>query len=242
MDPSRIAWQVFHRVLPYRCDLCRRERAAEHLGCLCSSCWDRVKLLCPPVCARCGMPVPRGTAFPLCGRCRREPPDFDAAAAAGVYEGKLREIVHLYKYRGKRVLRGPLGELLLPVAWRLTRRAQGALITAIPLHPQRWREREFNQAEDLGRLLGRRLRLAYRPGLLERVIATRPQAELGGRERRENVRGAFRVARSGEVRGRNILLVDDVMTTGATAGECARRLKESGARRVLVAVLARALR
>lgn len=240
-DPGWMTWQLLNRILPYPCDLCKEERAAPHLGSICGSCWDQVKLLHPPLCARCGVPVPHGMDDPLCGPCCLQPPEFDRAAAVGPYEGKLREMIHLYKYRGKRMLRQPLVDLMVPVAWRLANEAELTLATAIPLHLSRLRHREFNQAQDLARLLAAALRIPWRPGLLEKVAATRPQVELSGSERRGNVKRAFRVALPEEAEGQRILLVDDVMTTGATLGECARLLKKSGAEKVCVLVLARTL-
>jgi len=153
----------------------------------------------------------------------------------------MREIIQLYKYRGKRILRRPLVDLMAPVAWRLATEAGLTVATAIPLHQSRLRQREFNQSADLARLLAAVLQIPCRLELLEKIAATRPQVELSGPERRRNVRGTFRVARSRGVAGQCILLVDDVMTTGATAAECARLLKESGALKVCVLVLARTL-
>ena len=240
-DPGWSTWHVLNWILPYPCDLCKEERAAQHLGSICCSCWDKVKLLHPPLCTRCGIPVPRGMDEPLCGPCRLGPAEFDKAVAVGPYEGKLREIIHLYKYRGKRMLRKPLGDLMAPAAWRLARESDLTLVTAVPMHVSRLRQREFNQAEELAHLLAESLQLPCKLGLVEKVKTTQPQVELSGPERRKNVRGAFRIVRPREIPGQRILLVDDVMTTGATVAECARLLKKSGALKVCVLVLARAL-
>ncbi len=168
--------------------------------------------------------------------------------AYGPYEGALRDLIHLLKYQGVKTAVTPLARLMaqalngVPLPDRL-------LVVPAPMFKGKLRARGFNQAEELARSLLREssgLRSAADIQLevkaLIRVRATASQTGLTRRQRRDNVHGAFAVVREGRIRERNILLVDDVMTTGTTAAECARVLLRAGARQVLVATVARALR
>jgi ComF family protein len=153
----------------------------------------------------------------------------------------VREAIHALKFRGHRALARPLADLVaeapppgLPVA--------GVdLLVPVPLHPQRRAQRGFNQAELLARRLARRWGKPHRADVLARVRLTRPQTELAPEERRANVRGAFLVRRPELVAGRHVLLVDDVLTTGATVEACVLALREAGAGPVGVVTVARAL-
>ena len=193
-------------------------------------------------CTRCGLPfeanLPAG-GDPLCGLCRLAPPAFDVARSFGVYEGDLRRLVHLLKYDGMRPLAKALAAKMASVVPRV-----GAveLVVPVPLHRSRRWSREFNQAELLARELSRLAGIPCRPGGLRRVRSTSPQAGLSHRQRRENVRGAFAATDAACIKGRRVLLVDDVMTTGATLDACARVLKVAGARYVGSLTLARAKR
>ena len=165
--------------------------------------------------------------------CRNGRRGFDEAFCYGAYEGTLRKLIHLFKYNGIHRLSRPLGALL---ADALPRDRQFDLLTAVPLHWRRRWQRGFNQSELLGKAIGRARGIAVK-NLLRRGWATRAQAGLSNAQRRENVAGAFRARR--RVAGLRILLVDDVMTTGATAGACARALKKAGAKSVSLLALAR---
>jgi ComF family protein len=177
-------------------------------------------------------------SFPLdsegrCMLCRNGGRGFDEAFCYGAYEGTLRKLIHLFKYSGMRGLARPLGELL---ADAVPRDRLFDAVTAVPLHWRRRWQRGYNQSELLGRIFARRRGIPVLR-LLRRGASTRAQAGLSNSQRRENVAGAF-VARR-RVAGMRILLIDDVMTTGATASACARALKKAGARSVSVLALAR---
>ncbi len=210
----------------------------------CDACLSSVTPVEPPFCPRCGeMFKSREGVNHACGRCLQTPPPFRMARAAFAYDRSLVDVLHCFKYKGKTRLAEPLGRLL----WRAFRRHWGAdpveLILPVPLHRRRLRRRGFNQSE----LLLREWRRCAPPGeapailsgVLVRAAATAAQAGLSRREREVNIRGAFRLARPELVNGRHVLLVDDVITTGATAGECARVLLAGGAARVDVLALAR---
>jgi len=160
---------------------------------------------------------------------------FDAAYSYGGYEGPLRDLVHLFKYRRVRSLEKPLGRM---VALALPREEQVDLIIPVPMHWWRKWNRGFNQAELLARVVARRTGIPA-ARVLKRGRRTPAQAGLSLAQRRDNLTGAFRVPVRKRVEGRRVLLVDDVLTTGATASACAAALKRAGARSVVLLTLAR---
>lgn len=182
----------------------------------------------------------------LCVPCRRLEPPYVRAAAYGSYESGLRELIHLLKYDGVRpaanVLGRMLAEAIVPLQPHFT--AGDVLFVPVPLHAGKRRQRGFNQAELIARSAlkhepSRRFELEP---VLDRTRETESQIGLSRHQRRENLRGAFAVNRPEEVRGREILLVDDVFTTGTTVSECARVLRRAGATKVYVATVARTLK
>jgi ComF family protein len=232
-----LAW-AFDLVFPARCPLClhRTDRVA-----LCADCDRAIALAGSPLCPVCGLCFAAPGADHRCGRCLRRPPHFSRARACALYRADqaspLIDALHRFKYGRDITLAGPLGEFLAshaPLA------IDQDLVVAVPLHLERLRWRGFNQSLALA---GAVAQAAGRPLIrtaLEKQHATPPQVGLGEVERRHNVKGAFTMRRPGAVRGRSVLLIDDVMTTGATVDECARTLRRAGARRVDVLVLARA--
>jgi ComF family protein len=161
---------------------------------------------------------------------------FDAAYTFGFFEGVLRELIHLLKYSRIQPLAPKLGALL---SRAVPRGQQFDLVTPMPLHWWRKWRRGFNQAELLAREVARRTGVSF-ADVVRRKKLTRSQAGLASAARRRNVAGAFRVSVPDAVRGRRVLLVDDVLTTGATANACAAALKDAGARFVAILTLARA--
>jgi ComF family protein len=189
-------------------------------------------------CASCRTPFQN--AFPLdadgrCALCRSGLRGFDAAYCFGAYEGVLRKLIHLYKYGRIQTLARPLGDLLLAA---LPREQEFDALVPVPLHWRRQWQRGFNQAELLARMIGRRTGIPVVKAL-GRVQATVTQASLGNSSRRRNVASAFRCKRARLVEGKRILLIDDVMTTGATAAQCALALKRAGAGKVALLTVAR---
>lgn len=238
-------------LFPTRCPLC----SAEVLCCgrigICAACRASIHPWEGAICARCGLPIvaqpPAQDDAPLlCGVCRGRGYHFDIARSYGTYTHPLRDLILHLKFRRRERWGWRLGELLAPAALGLEMMASAPLIVPVPLHPARERERGYNQAALLARGLQHKLRargatrsLRVETRLISRDRPTAPQSGLRHGARQENVRGAFRVERRLAV-GRSILLVDDVMTTGATASSCAAALKRAGAREVAVLTLARA--
>ena len=208
-------------------------------GPVCAACWAATSSIPGPFCDVCGDALPSwrvvSAADGVCARCRRAPAAFDRGRAAGEYEGTLRQIIHAFKYDGRRSLARPLAAMMRTAGCELLRDAD--FVVPVPLHSWRRLRRGFNQSEELAAWLERPVVNA-----LHRARATQPQAGLTARQRRRNVRNAFRLSR--RIRPRTlqdatVVLVDDVRTTGATLDACARVLKEAGVRTVRVLTVAR---
>ena len=242
------AWAVaaLDLVFPALCPLCASTLAERRRDPLCGACWEAIARLAPPGCDRCGLPrptfdpAPPGGTIPgelQCGACRADPPGWDWARAGAEYGGVVRDAIHAFKFRGKRALARPLAALI-GEQWPPGARDVAALVP-VPLGRPRERERGFNQAALLAERLARGLGVDVRPRWLARMRDTQPQSDLGAAERRANVRGAF--AAPAAVAGCHVVVVDDVLTTGATVAECARALRAAGALRVGVVAVARVL-
>lgn len=228
-------------VFPAICPVCDAALGPGRRDPLCGRCWEAIPRLQPPWCARCGLAFPTfariGVADSgLCHGCAVEPPGFAWARAAASYDGALRDALHAFKFGGKRALARPLAELIAETLSDHVPAAMDALVP-VPLAAARERARGFNQAELLAERLAILFDVPLGSGWLRRTRATAPQTELSAAERRANVRGAFRA--SAAVCGRAVVIVDDVLTTGATVSECARALGAAGARRVGVLTVAR---
>lgn len=210
-------------------------------GHFCPTCSRQWTAVTSPYCSRCGM-VFESRVGPdhFCGRCLERPGAYTRARAAGVYDGSLRMAIQALKFKGHTRLAKPLGRLLYGACRQYWTLGDIDLIAPVPLHRRRFRRRGFNQAF----LLVKDWPLSGRPvvarDLLTRNRATPPQTGLDRRQRRINIKNAFCVSRPGESAGKHILLVDDVLTTGATAEACAAALLKDGARQVDVLTLARA--
>jgi len=201
--------------------------------------------MCERVCALCGERIFTPAGDVLCGDCRMGPPVFARAMAYGSYEGGLRELIHLLKYDRIRPAAGVLGRMLAEVIDGFGSELLSAVVVPVPLHTGKLRERGFNQAEEITRAALKHLnRSGFLPaaGVLQRRRATESQTGLSDNQREQNVRGAFVVTSPERIAGQDVLLVDDVYTTGATVSECTRVLRKSGADRVFVATVARVLK
>jgi ComF family protein len=232
---GRVLDPVLAVVFPSSCPACAATVEHPSQGPLCEACWERVAPA-PARRCRCGRRLGEAAA---CGRCRRGLEPAAAGLSLGPFEGPLRAAIHELKYRGKRKVARRLAQALLAVPGASELLAPEVVLVPVPLHPRRERERGFNQAESLSAAMAAALGLRHEPRALVRRLDTPSQTGLSARERRDNVARAFAVRRRAAVASRRIVLVDDVMTTGATARACARALREAGAAEVRVVVAAR---
>lgn len=210
---------------------------------VCGSCWDRAVALriVPPRCASCGLPFRsfQDSAEHLCGDCIQHMPPYAGARSFGYYTAELSRLIQGLKFQGRKNLAKLLVPLMARAFWDSWRREDFDLIVPVPLHVKRKRERGYNQSELLARSLARQIAIPCSKALT-RDRSTLPQVGLTDSQRLENVRKAFRCANPQQISERRILLVDDVMTTGATAASASGTLLEAGARRVSVLTVARA--
>ena len=225
---------------------------------ICDFCCSKLSPQAGILCACCGedlgiaqfSPLPSDDPEPLlCQPCRVSPPAFVKAVAYGGYHGELRSLVHLLKYRGMQPVARRLGMLLADSVEAFFGVASQMVVIPVPMHTAKQRQRGFNHAELLARAAMAEMRrrhpqweLHLETGLLKRVRITVSQAGLTTHQRRQNLRGAFFVSHPERLAGRDVLLLDDIYTTGATARACSRVLKNAGARSVRVATVARAQR
>ena len=230
---------VLDLVLPPRCPACRTIVARD--GSFCIECWPTLRFLTAPWCAACGLPFDHdmGNAA-RCGPCLDKPPRFTTARAALAYEGAARPVLLGFKHGDRQ----HLARLMAPQLARIGAEWLGgeALLVPVPLHRWRLWSRGFNQAALLAHALAKRTATPLAVDALQRVRPTTISRGMGRRARAANVRNAFRVARPAVVKDRRIVLIDDVMTTGATVNACSRVLLRSGAASVHVLTWARVVR
>jgi len=230
---------VLDFALPPRCPGCGAITAEPHRFCL--DCWSDLEFLGDPCCFRCGLPFGFGPGGEeQCGACLADPPAFDRMRAAVAYGDIPRKVALKLKYGG----RPGVAETIARFVERHMPPAPEAILAPVPLH--RWRiwKRGYNQAALIASALARRSGIEARLDLVDRIKATPPLRGKNPAQRRDTVRGAFRIApkHADAVRGRTIILVDDVYTSGATVGACARVLKRAGAARIEVLCWARVLK
>jgi len=233
--------RLLNIIYPKICIVCHNPleiNAIDNL--LCLDCWMRIKKNTPPLCTICGRQIRViQITKSVCPNCQRQSFSFDRAFSPCVYEGIVRELIHKFKYQNKDHINSLLARLLIEFIYQY-RIALNLfdLVIPIPLHRIRLREREFNQAELIARRIAEEFSLAFSPSNLWRRHHRQAQMELKEEERWENIKGCFALYNPEEVKGKNIILVDDVFTTGATCSEAASILKSAGAVSVFVLTLA----
>jgi ComF family protein len=254
-----IAAGLFATLFPSDCRLCGAPLVNISRLPVCEDCLSAIRPIAGGLCSICGErlmsqfafagePSPAESCAVLCGLCRRLEPPYVKATAYGSYDSGLRELIHLLKYNGVRPAANVLGRMLVEAIEDLQPLFAGdeVLVVPVPLHRRKLRQRGFNQSELIAlaalKLKPAASRFRLSAGLLERRRETKSQIGLSRHQRRENIRGAFVVAKPDEIDGREILLVDDVFTTGTTVSECARILRRAGAPKVYVATVARTLK
>lgn len=207
---------------------------------ICSRCWLKIKKNTPPFCHSCGRHLEKNNPIKnICPGCLKRKFNFDRAFSPCAYEGVIKDLIHEFKYNGKTHLGQPLGRIMtgfireyrLPIDYL-------DMIIPVPLYKTRLRQREFNQAEVLGRHIAEEFKKILEPDALIRLRQTKTQTELAPEERFLNVKASFAADAGVDLKMKNLLVVDDVLTTGATSSEAARALKNAGANIVFILTLA----
>jgi ComF family protein len=238
---SNLFWRAGRVALdtlyPPTCLACRAATSAP--GALCPSCWRAMRFIERPFCDRLGIPFEHDLGPGLLSpQAVADPPVYARARAVARFEdGPARRLVHRLKYSDRGELAAPMGAWMARAGQEIL--AEADVVAPVPLHVRRLWTRRFNQAAMLAREIARQAGKPYDPALLERVKATRSQVGLSREQRAQNVQGAFRARPGAEIKGRRIVLVDDVMTSGATANAAARALLRVGAAQVDFVVFAR---
>ena len=238
---------LFATFFPSECRLCSASLNKLSRLPVCDDCLSALVPIQGAQCGICGERLMTAFGDGICPACRMEQPPFVRALAYGSYDSGLRELIHLLKYEHVRPAVGVLGRMLSEVIRELAAEFNTALVVPVPLHGSKLRQRGFNQAEEIARVALKQLktsRLELTTALIQRRRATETQTGLTRAQRLENIRGAFCVKETekSKLAGRDIVLVDDVFTTGTTVSECARVLRRAGAARVFVATVARVLK
>ncbi|WP_114859042.1 ComF family protein [Azospirillum brasilense] len=238
---TRVLGGILDTLLPPRCLCCGG--AVDRQGGLCAPCWSGLTFIAPPACACCGTPFDFALeGEPLCGACIAEPPLFARARAVLAYDDGSRPLVLGFKHGDRIHAAAAYGAWMARAGAELL--ADADLLAPVPLHRLRLFRRRYNQAALLAQAAGRQAGRPVIPDLLVRRRSTPSQGGLDRSGRRRNVQGAFAVRPGLEARvaGKRIVLVDDVLTTGATLSECARVLRRAGAERVDALTLARVVK
>ncbi len=229
-------------IYPENCQVCKLAAATPAEGFVCHDCWQKVRFIKPPFCKRCGLPYEGDITTEFeCSNCHGVDLHFASARSAVLAREPVLDIIHRYKYQRALWFEPFLADLLIRAATPELAKERWDRIVPVPLHPAKQREREFNQAERLGACLSRATRIPLNTRLVRRIQPTQTQTRLSREQRAANVSGAFAMRGDQRLDGLRIVLLDDVFTTGATTGSCAKVLLSAGAGSVCVWTVARGL-
>ena len=223
-------------LFPESCPMCDKPSSEHKTAPFCSECWQTIVPYKGPGCRICSKPL-ASDASTVCGECMKDEPAFSSVMIFGLYRGALRKAINLLKYHNVKRLSKPLADILLNIN---TPAIDGIL--PVPLHRKRLRHREFNQSALLARYVAHNLGVPLIIDCLIKMTDTLPQVGLTSKERKENISNAFGIQDNTLVKGKNIMLIDDVITTGATVRECSKILKKAGAHDIHVVALAHGIR
>jgi ComF family protein len=232
---SGIFEQFIDLIFPPRCIICK----SKSLKIVCEACGSKIKYIKPPICRICGKPKDRFFKDDLCDDCCHENVPFVMARSAAFYEGPIKDAIHKFKFNGRTRLLSFLGRLMVAYLENGDIRSGTIdLVVPVPLSKNREKQRGYNQSKLLAEEIAKHFSIKIDDVSLKKIKDVTPQFELAREQRLTHVKGAFE---SAPVAGHNILLVDDIYTTGATAKEASRALRSAGAKKVSVLTLARAI-
>lgn len=225
---------ILKQIYPTKCPFCGeiisagRKSTTAHNG-ICSECRAKIPYIGEARCMCCGKPI-LNSAEEYCYDCGRHRHFFTDGRSLWIHKGEVEQAVYAMKYQNRRIYGETFGKEMAEHFASYLWKRKISLIVPIPLHPRRMRKRGFNQAEIIAKILSENTGIRMDPMVLSRVKATSPQKELGNKGRKLNIRGAFKEQKS--VKGENIVLIDDIYTTGSTLDEAAKVLKRAGAENV----------
>ncbi len=225
---------------PLNCVLCGTYAPETRYQPLCRRCLTTIPYNDPPFCQCCSRHLESVATEALCRDCREQPPAFDGAWVLTRYAPPMNDLIHRFKFQNKTSLRKTFRLITKNFQERCRISLSADLLIPIPVHPVRLRERGYNQSALLAQAVNELTGIPVLNGVLQRTLLTPPQRGLERKERWTNIRGAFRIASSSGIKEKNIYIIDDLLTTGATASEAARVLKEAGAARVELLALSAA--
>lgn len=231
---SRLTAVLLSGLYPSSCPVCHKPSDKHLYSPVCKDCWDSIRKYTGPACNICAAPLVSEYSA-TCGECLLHKPDFSSVQNFGIYSDTLREAIHILKFSGLKRLAKPLGRFLSEL-----RMPEADGIVPVPLTKKALRQRGFNQTLLLARVLSKSCGIPVHMDLLYKKKETLPQIGLGAKERITNIKNAYEV--NGDIKGLTLILLDDVMTTGATARECSKTLIKAGAKEVTVVTLARPAR
>ena len=241
MSVKRLLNDVCDIIFPPQCLSCAENNLPAE-GIFCSSCLEKIRFITGSLCPICGIPFLNSPAEGhICGKCLENNPYYTQARSMASFETIIMEAIHKFKYGRNITIGDALGSCMAAFSFPDFDYSKYSLLIPVPLHIKRLRERGFNQSLLLAQKLGKKYRLPVSFSLLKRRKFTLTQTGLNKKERGKNIKGAFAVLDRQKVSGKNIILIDDVYTTGATINECAKVLLKAGAEQVAVLTLARVL-
>ncbi|MBI4837753.1 MAG: ComF family protein [Nitrospirae bacterium] len=224
--------KLLNVLFPESCPVCRKPSTFHKTAPICAECWDGISPYNGAICRICGKSLVSDASIE-CGGCITKKPVFKQARSFGLYDGTLKEAINLLKYHKIKRLSKPLSAIIS------TAEITGTdAVLPVPLYKKRLRHREFNQSALLAKYLAGNMGVPLAMGCLVKVRDTMPQVGLSAQEREKNIKNAFEVRDKGFIQGKTLMLVDDVITTGATVRECSRQLKKAGAKYIYVMALA----
>jgi len=232
-------------IFPLDCKICEKPIRESKGYSICEDCFKTIELIEQPYCVKCGKPLIPTVFFKqnrkiLCLDCKRKKYSFEFSRSTGVYDKVLKKCIHLFKYYGEKKLAKPLGKLMVDSLVKNDEfKKKIDLIIPVPLHGNDLKKRGFNQSVLLGKVIGDYLSIPVGESVLIKKKITLFQVNLSKKERKKNILRAFSVEKPEEIKGKNILILDDVFTTGATIEECAKELMKARTKNIFVLTLAR---